>query len=81
VDFERHQRKRIEIAARRVRQFVFSMAASQGGESMKVVSTMKFLQFDEPVSVSAPDASDTVPFSKDSTFFTDFGSSSASLAS
>jgi hypothetical protein len=58
----------------RVRQFEFDLSASQGGQSVKVVAVLKFSHFDEPVSVSAPPASETMPFSQFPAFFSLLGS-------
>jgi hypothetical protein len=63
----------------RVRKFEFEMRASQGGESIKVVSIMTFSHFDEPVSVSAPPASDVIPFSEFPDFFSSFGTADGEL--
>jgi hypothetical protein len=62
----------------RVRRFVLTIGASQGGESFKAVSTITFSHFDEPVSVSAPPPSDTIPFSRFPNFLTEMSPSGQS---
>jgi hypothetical protein len=58
----------------RVRELQITLAASELGESIKAGDTTKFSHFDAPVSVSAPPASDTVPFSSFPQFFQKLGS-------
>jgi hypothetical protein len=55
--------------AGRVRQFEITFAVSQGEQSVKAVSVVNFSHFDEPVSITAPESTDTVPFSQFPTFF------------
>jgi hypothetical protein len=60
----------------RVRQFEFTIVASQGGQTAKVSAVISYSHFDEPVSISAPPASETIPFSQFPDFYKQLGSKS-----
>jgi hypothetical protein len=46
----------------RVRRFALTIEVASGGQRAKAVTELRFSHFDEPVAVTAPAASDTVPF-------------------
>jgi hypothetical protein len=57
----------------RVRKFDITIAVETDGQHAKVVDEFRFSHFDEPVSVQAPPASDTVSFSEAPNFFSNLG--------
>lgn len=48
----------------RVRRFQFTIEQSADGQTIKVVDVMNFTDFDAPVTVAKPSASDVAPFSE-----------------
>jgi len=55
----------------RVRRFTMTLNVAEAGRMLNVVSDTRFSHFDEPVTVPAPPASDTVPFRQVPHFFSD----------
>ena len=64
----------------RVRRFDFSISVSQGGQSVKIANSVRFSHFDEPVRVEPPPASDTVPFRRAPSFFSDLAAAGGSAS-
>jgi hypothetical protein len=54
----------------RVRRFSFSITATQEGETVTATDDFRFSRFGEPLVVTAPAASDTVPFRENRDYFT-----------
>jgi hypothetical protein len=61
----------------RVRRFTVTFEVSQGGQTMKVVSDLRFSNFGEPFAVAAPGAADTVPFASVPHFLRDLANAAA----
>jgi hypothetical protein len=53
----------------RVRRFSFSITATQNGDKVTATDDFRFSRFGEPVVVTAPAASDTVPFRENRDYF------------
>ena len=64
----------------RVRKFDFTMTVTKQGDTAKIVGSYVFSHFGEPVVVTAPPKSDTIPFREDRDFFNQIASAAARLA-
>jgi hypothetical protein len=67
-------------AGGRVRRFAMTITFADGGHTGSVVVDVRFSHFDEPVTVTAPAAADTVPFRQVPHFFSDLAGKSATHA-
>ena len=57
----------------RVRKFTLTFDITAAGQHATAIDEFRFSHFGEPVNVSAPAPSDTIPFRDDPTFFADIG--------
>lgn len=64
-------------SAGRVRRLTMTIGIVEAGQSLKVVTDVRFSHFNEAVTVAEPDASDTVRFKDVPHFFSDFARQSA----
>ncbi|HUI47893.1 MAG TPA: hypothetical protein VL119_04315 [Acidimicrobiia bacterium] len=64
----------------RVRRFTLTLEIDDSGDTATVAVDMRFTNFDAPVGVVAPPASDTVSLAKVPTLFKDLGGATASQA-